>query len=446
MADVVVVGGGTAGCAVAAHLCAVTDARVTLFEAGDQFAHHPVNLFTSMSRPGVLDTSLVVSAIDHGERYGYLQAQVLGGGSAVNGLIVLPGAIDDFNEWCERDGLSEWSWDHVAPWFDIVATPTSLVDETSHSSVAQLLSDAWSKARPVPLALVSASRQSADSDAFRHAQATGRLSLRLHTAVSRIRFTGSRATGVDLVDGSLVEASCVVVCAGALRTPILLRQSGVDISGLGENLQDHPNIMFTGKRRVPFVEQVPISRYVAFKSDGDASAPDVAHVLGYEQIDAEGKLAGIGVSLMDVYSRGAIVESSTGSWTADFRCLSDARDRKVFVDIVRQVATEVVEQDLEATFHATDARHLSDVLTFLVTKSDEKVSSWLDHNVRTLSHAAGTCAMGVVCDGKGRVADIDDLWVADASLMPRIVRANTNETVAMMATRVSQFVAETLEG
>jgi len=147
-----------------------------------------------------------------------------------------------------------------------------------------------------------------------------------------------------------------------------------------------------------------------------------------------------------VYSCGAIVESSTGAWTADFRCLSDARDRKVFVDIVRQVATEVVEQDLEATFHATDARHLSDVLTFLVTKSDEKVSSWLDHNVRTLSHAAGTCAMGVVCDGKGRVADIDDLWVADASLMPRIVRANTNETVAMMATRVSQFVAETLEG
>ena len=54
--------------------------------------------------------------------------------------------------------------------------------------------------------------------------------------------------------------------------------------------------------------------------------------------------------------------------------------------------------------------------------------------------------MGVVCDAKGQVTDIDGLWVADASLMPRIVRANTNETVAMMATRVAQFVADTLGG
>jgi choline dehydrogenase-like flavoprotein len=82
----------------------------------------------------------------------------------------------------------------------------------------------------------------------------------------------------------------------------------------------------------------------------------------------------------------------------------------------------------------------------LADMTDQLLAEWLRSHVRTLSHAAGTCAMGVVCDAKGQVTDIDGLWVADASLMPRIVRANTNETVAMMATRVAQFVADTLGG
>ena len=446
MADVIVIGGGTAGCSFASHLLNTTDARVVVVEAGDEFDSHPLNLFTSMSRPAVIDVSLRASAVEMSEQYGYLQASVLGGGSAVNGLVALPGAMDDFNEWCENDGLSEWSWDDVAPWFDRVATQTTLVDDTAVGSVSRLVSSTWSTSRPVPLAFAGQSRHSADINALHRARATGRLSLRTGTQVSRILFTGARATAVELVDGGVLEASRIVVCAGALRTPMLLRHSGLDISGLGENLQDHPNIMLTARRRTPFTGDVPISRYVPLKDSRDVDGPDVAHVLAYEQIDADGALAAVGVSLMDVHSRGALVETSSGQWSAAFRCLSDDRDRRLFMDTVRDVTRALVGSDLRETFDPADAERLVSDLARVAQSSDAELSSWLDRNVRTLSHAVGTCAMGTVCDGKGRVSDIDGLWVADASLMPRIVRANTNETVAMMATRVAQFVAESLEG
>ncbi|MFM8870072.1 MAG: GMC family oxidoreductase [Actinomycetota bacterium] len=444
--DVIVVGGGTAGCSFVSHLCAVSDLSVSLFEAGSSFSSHPSNLFTSMARSGVMDTSLTASAVANGDSYAYLQAQVLGGGSAVNGLIALRGAIDDFNEWCEYDALADWSWERVEPWFRAVGTPTSLIEESVPQSVARLMHDSWPGSLAVPLAVARNWRQSADGERFTAARESGRLSANTHAPVARVLFTGSRATAVELADGSRHEARNIVMCAGALRTPMLLRRSGVDAEGLGENLQDHPNVMFAARRRGPFIGDLPVTRYVPLKGDSDTDAPDVAHILSYEQIDTDAHLGGIGVSLMDVHSRGSLVELPDGGWKAEFRCLSDERDLQEMVRVVRDVSTVLASTNLGGAFDGEDALRLAADLQRIAAMTDRGITEWLQRHVRTLSHAAGTCAMGTVCDARGQVADIDGLWVADASLMPRIVRANTNETVAMMATRVAQFVADTLGG
>jgi choline dehydrogenase-like flavoprotein len=76
--DVIVVGGGTAGCSFVSYLSEVSDASVSLFEAGPSVASHPSNLFASMARSGVMDTSLGATANEKGDSYEYLQAQVLG--------------------------------------------------------------------------------------------------------------------------------------------------------------------------------------------------------------------------------------------------------------------------------------------------------------------------------------------------------------------------------
>jgi choline dehydrogenase-like flavoprotein len=208
--DVIVVGGGTAGCSFVSYLSEVSDASVSLFEAGPSVASHPSNLFASMARSGVMDTSLGATANEKGDSYEYLQAQVLGGGSAINGLIALRGAIDDFNEWCEFDGLTDWSWERVEPWFERVDTPTSLIEESTRESVTQLLRDSWPTSLPVPLAVVGGLRQSSDGVRFAAARASGRVSIRTHSRVERVLFDGARATAVELADGSRHEATCIV--------------------------------------------------------------------------------------------------------------------------------------------------------------------------------------------------------------------------------------------
>jgi choline dehydrogenase-like flavoprotein len=202
--------------------------------------------------------------------------------------------------------------------------------------------------------------------------------------------------------------------------------------------------MFAAKRRVPFIGDFPITRYVPVRVDHDSDEPDVAHVLAYEQIDTHAEMGGIGVSLMDVHSRGRLVKVRTGEWKADFRCLSDERDAQAMARVVRETATALVSTNLGGTFEDEDVLRRTSELQSIAAMTDGNLAEWLRRHVRTLSHAVGTCAMGVVCDARGQVTDLDALWVADASLMPRIVRANTNETVAMMATRVAQFVADTL--
>jgi len=78
--------------------------------------------------------------------------------------------------------------------------------------------------------------------------------------------------------------------------------------------------------------------------------------------------------------------------------------------------------------------------------TDETLNAWLRRNVTTTQHISGTCKMGPAADPMavvsqyGRVRGLDNLWVADASIMPDCIRANTNATTIMIAERVAEFI------
>ena len=86
--------------------------------------------------------------------------------------------------------------------------------------------------------------------------------------------------------------------------------------------------------------------------------------------------------------------------------------------------------------------------TYEDLESEEALDDWLNRNVTTSQHLAGTCKMGTesdpmaVVDQHCRLWGLDGLWVADTSVMPNVVRANTNTTAIAIAERVADWVKE----
>ena len=126
----------------------------------------------------------------------------------------------------------------------------------------------------------------------------------------------------------------------------------------------------------------------------------------------------------------------------DFRFLTDPRDLPRYRDAVRRT---VAIFDNPA-FDGLLAERLAPTDADLA--SDDALDSWLQQNAGIAGHQSVTCRMGpasdptAVVDQYCRVHGLDGLRVVDASVMPDIVRANTNATVIMIAERVSDFIRE----
>ena len=88
---------------------------------------------------------------------------------------------------------------------------------------------------------------------------------------------------------------------------------------------------------------------------------------------------------------------------------------------------------------STDA--LSDLVTTSAPSSKSELEAHVRSTARNYFHPAGTCAIGAVVDGAGRVLGVDGLIVSDASIMPTIPRANTNLTTAAIAERIAQVLS-----
>jgi choline dehydrogenase len=312
--DVVIVGGGSAGCALAARLSEDPGTSVLVLEAGrmdwkaDVFIHMPAALaFPIGSR--FYDWRYESEPEPHmgGRRVFHARGKVLGGSSSINGMIFQRGNPLDYEKWAGDPGMERWDYAHCLPYFKRMETCLAGADEwrggdgpivLERGPVRGELFDAFfaavQQAGHELTADVNGYKQEGFA-AFDRTLHRGRrlsaaraylhpvmdrpnLDVRCNRLVTGIRFDGTRAVGVDATHrgrGESYAAGEVILCGGAINSPQLLQLSGVgdarrlgalgvrvvhDLPGVGENLQDHLEVYVQHACRKP-VSMQPALRW-----------------------------------------------------------------------------------------------------------------------------------------------------------------------------------------
>ena len=307
----------------------------------------------------------------------------------------------------------------------------------------------------------------------------------------RILFDGKRAVGVEYEQGGQVHQVFaereIILCGGTINSPQLLLLSGVGdaehlgehdipvvhhLPGVGQNLQDH----------LAFLVQVkckqPVSLYPATKglgrlavgvrwllTRGGVAASNLFEVCGYirtnsqvsypnlqmgfmavaasydgaRSFDGHGYQAGFG--LMRPTSRGRVRLNSADPRQAPsilFNYLQTESDRREVVDSVR-LAREILAQQAFAPYDDGELNPGPDV------RSADEVLAWARASGETEYHPTSTCTMGTgddaVVDGDLKVHGVEGLRVADASIMPKVVTANTNAATIMIGEKAADLIA-----
>ena len=291
--DYVIVGGGSAGSALANRLSADESTSVLVLEAGrsdvilDPLIHMPAALMFPSGNP-LYDWAYETDPEPHmgGRRIPHARGKVLGGSSSINGMIFQRGNAGDYDKWASFDGLEQWDYAHCLPYFKRMETtiagadawrggsgPLKLERGPASSPLFQAFFEATRQAGFAPTDDVNGYRQEGFAPFDRNVYQGSRLSAsraylrpirdRKNLDISTLshatglRWQGNRVTGVDyqrLGRAKSVEAGEVILCGGAFNSPQLLQLSGVgnpdvlraagvdtrvELPGVGENLQDH---------------------------------------------------------------------------------------------------------------------------------------------------------------------------------------------------------------
>ena len=440
--DVVVVGAGSAGCVVAARQ-ATAGRSVLLLEAGpDDHGEPPAGVtgpsfHRALQEPGRHWPDLIARRTDLQDPRVYLRGRGLGGSSAVNAMLALRGVPADYDEWGAAFGAAGWSAAEAECWFAAVRLPLRPSAPAERGPLARALLAAGIGGQASLLTRDHAGHRVSAAAAYLAAAREAGLEVRGDALVDRVLLDGRRAAGVRLAGGEEVEAGTVVVCAGAIHSPAVLLRSGVDRPGIGHGLQDHPSFPIAVRYRQPpeFGDGLAVAAYLR----GQWREPDDLQVLPVDVADPGDPSVGfVMAALMRVESRGTVRLRSTrpeDQPEVDFALLSDERDMEGM-----HAAVALAERLLRSAALS----RVADVLPY------DPTDDGIRRGVGDYVHASSTCRMGAagdpgaVVDGDGRVHGHDGLWVCDASVLPRVPRANTHLPVMMVAERTSARLSEQL--
>jgi choline dehydrogenase len=441
--DVLVLGGGTAGCVLAARLSEDPSRRVCLVEAGPDYGPHADGRWPE----DILDGRWL--AFSHSwetdlEDRSQLRARILGGCSSHNACVVLEGAPGDYDEWGHG-----WSYDGLRPHLqrarDAFRTRTLRREELSpwHRAFA----DAGGEGSILhEVNAVGAVRWNAAFAYLDAARDRPNLTIVGGTLVDRVLLQGDRAVGAATSAGE-IRGNTVVVTAGAYGSPGILLRSGIGPEhGLpvGEGLLDHVGVgaawtpterLIADTRRFEDEGGTLAMAQVTLALRSHACEEGTWDLVGFPGVDraGDGYEFSAAVFAMKPVSRGRVRLNGPDPRTplaVEHGFLADERDAAVLVEGFEQLRALIGDAALRP-YAGDEARPGRDV------SAEEHVRT----GARGFFHPTGTCAIGAVVDGDGRVLGHDGLHVADASIMPTIPRSNTNLTTAALAERLAERIA-----
>jgi choline dehydrogenase-like flavoprotein len=498
---IVVIGGGTGGCAVAGRLARLAAAEVVLLEAGPDYG-----AFEDFAWPTeLLDTRCTPDSHDWGLRnrdtvrqwdYPVSRAKVIGGCSSHNGCSAVRGTRSDFQRWA-RETEGQWRGDGLEADFREIETllnvRTYALDEITpfqrHVRSAALAYgipeslnindlDEDEGVSVCPVNKRGSFRWNAAFAFLDPVRGRNGFSIRDRVEIDRLALSGERAVaacGRRAGEPFEIEADLFIVACGAYGSPILLQRSGIgrasdldaagikinlESPGVGHNLQDHPSATLRyesdGKlidemeaherARVPYEEGIIIKK----RSPAAKGAFDL-HIFsggGRRAADRQQWYWEIFVCLMQEKSRGRAVVNP-GSQGASFIISHDHFSDPAGVDLA------IVTEGIEIARAIAKTPPLREMLKSEIEPGSgiagpAEIAAWIWDSHGHYWHPTGSCRMGPqrmkgdVCDGQGRMHGLANVFIADASLMPSITSGNTNLPTALLGSRIGKSIADTI--
>ena len=435
--DVLILGGGAAGCVLAGRLSENPDRTVCLVEAGPDYGHYdegrwPADILDP--RWLALESHLWPRA-DEADR-SQSRARVLGGCSAHNACVVLEGAPADY------DWGAAWSYEAFAPYLRRAAETlqTHVLGEEELTPWHRAFREAGGDDAIVhPVNIVDGVRWHTGFAYVDPARGRSNLTILPDTLVDRVVLEDGRAVGA-LAGGLEIRADTVVVSAGAYGSPGILLRSGLgpDLA-VGEGLVDHvgtgagwePTGRLLAETAAHEAERGLYMGQVTVATQSRSCPAGLRDLFVFPALDVGPEISGAAFA-MKPRSRGSVRLNGTDPETPlaiDHGFLRDDHDVEVLVEGFEHLR-ELAASDEVRAYVARELRPGAEV----------EAETHVRQSARGFFHPVGTCAIGRVLDDRCRVLGFENLYVVDASAIPEIPSANTNLTTIALAERAAEWI------